>query len=61
MKAETLTMAEKETSESAVAFAGALGTSIAAAMSWGAWHSVWWAIFHGMCSWAYVIYYAIKY
>lgn len=34
-----------------------LGTVIAVALSWSANHSILWAIFHGFCSWLYVIYY----
>jgi len=30
-------------------------------ISYNAWHSIWWAILHGILSWIYVIYYAIKY
>lgn len=36
-----------------------LGVVVAVALSWGANHSVLWAIFHGFLSWFYVIYYLI--
>jgi hypothetical protein len=36
-----------------------LGTVIAVALSWSANHSILWAIFHGFCSWLYVIYYVL--
>ena len=36
-----------------------LGVVIAVALSWGANHSVLWAILHGFFSWFYVIYYFI--
>jgi hypothetical protein len=36
-----------------------LGSAIAVTISWSANHSILWAIFHGILSWAYVLYYAI--
>ena len=36
-----------------------LGCALAIAISWSANNSILWAILHGMCSWLYVIYYAI--
>ncbi len=36
-----------------------LGVVIAVALSWGANHSILWAIVHGFLSWFYVIYYVI--
>lgn len=45
-----------------VARAGvSFGTALAIAISWTANHSILWAILHGLLSWIYVIYYAIKY
>lgn len=38
-----------------------LGSALAIVTSWSVNHSVGWAIVHGLCSWFYVIYYAIKY
>lgn len=38
-----------------------LGTALAVVASWSVNHSLPWAILHGICSWFYVIYYAIKY
>ena len=38
-----------------------LGTVIAVVISYAKWQSIGWAIFHGLLSWVYVIYYAIKY
>ena len=35
-----------------------LGTVIAVVISWSRNRSILWAIFHGICSWFYVIYYA---
>jgi hypothetical protein len=37
------------------------GGCVAIVVSYTAWHSILWAIFHGVLSWAYVIYYAIRY
>lgn len=34
-----------------------LGTLLAVALSWGANHSILWAIVHGVCGWFYVVYY----
>ena len=38
-----------------------LGSVIAAIVSYSAWHSIPWAIFHGFLGWLYVIYYVIAY
>lgn len=46
----------------AVARAGiSFGTALAIAISWSANHSILWAIIHGLFSWVYVIYYAVRY
>ena len=37
------------------------GFPLAICMSWTAWHSVGWAVFHGILGWIYVIYYASTY
>ena len=37
------------------------GTCLAMVISYTNWHSVFWAIVHGLMSWAYVIYYIIRY
>ena len=45
-----------------VAKAGiSFGTALAIAISWSANKSILWAILHGVFSWFYVIYYAIRY
>jgi hypothetical protein len=36
-----------------------IGSVLAIIISWSVNHSILWAIFHGMCGWLYVIYYAI--
>ncbi len=37
------------------------GTALAIAISWSANKSILWALIHGILSWIYVIYYAIRY
>lgn len=37
------------------------GSCLAMIISYVKWHSIGWAIIHGICSWGYVIYYAIRY
>ena len=37
------------------------GTALAITISWSANKSILWAIIHGIFSWFYVIYYAIRY
>lgn len=37
------------------------GSALAMTISWSANKSILWAIVHGIFSWCYVIYYAIKY
>ena len=37
------------------------GSVLAMVISSCTWHSVGWAIFHGLLSWVYVIYYVIRY
>lgn len=37
------------------------GVALAIAISWSANKSILWAMVHGVLSWFYVIYYAIKY
>jgi len=36
------------------------GAALAITISWSANHSILWAIVHGILSWFYVIYYALK-
>ena len=38
-----------------------MGAALAMILSFAKWHSILWAILHGICSWFYVIYYAVKY
>ena len=37
------------------------GSALALVISYVNWHSVGWAIVHGILGWAYVIYYVIRY
>lgn len=37
------------------------GSALAIAISWSANKSILWAILHGILSWFYVLYYAIRY
>ncbi len=37
------------------------GSALAMVISYVNWHSILWAILHGILSWVYVIYYAIRY
>ena len=47
----------KKTVKSGISF----GSALAMVISFTTWHSVGWAIFHGLLSWVYVIYYVIRY
>lgn len=55
--AEKNTTIVKKTVKSGVTF----GSALAMVISYTAWHSIAWAIVHGLLSWAYVIYYIIRY
>jgi len=35
------------------------GSALAMVISYVNWHSVFWAIFHGLLGWVYVVYYVI--
>lgn len=35
------------------------GTALAIAISWSQYQSILWAVLHGICSWFYVIYFAL--
>ena len=50
----------KQTKESVKTGIG-FGTALAMVISYVQWHSIGWAILHGVFGWAYVIYYAVKY
>ena len=37
------------------------GSALAMVISYAKWHSISWAILHGILSWIYVVYFALKY
>ena len=47
----------KEAAKKGITF----GTCLAMVISYTTWHSVGWAIVHGLLSWLYVIYFGIRY
>ena len=47
----------KEVAKKSITF----GTCLAMVISYTTWHSVGWAIVHGILSWLYVIYFVIRY
>lgn len=47
----------KEVVKSGISF----GTALAMVISYCNWHSILWAMIHGVLGWLYVIYYIIKY
>ena len=47
----------KQTVKSGITF----GSALAMVISYTTWHSVGWAIIHGLMSWVYVIYFVLKY
>ena len=49
------------TVESSIKKGISFGTCLAMIISYTAWKSIPWAIFHGLLSWIYVIYYWAKY
>ena len=44
-------------SETASSSGIGFGCALAMTISWSIWHSIKWAILHGICSWGYVAYY----
>lgn len=51
----------KESAKTAAKKGVSLGCVIAVVISYIKWHSIGWAIIHGVFGWAYVIYFGIKY
>lgn len=47
----------KQTVKTGITF----GSCLAMVISYANWHSVFWAIFHGLCSWLYVLYFLLRY
>ena len=56
MEVNKTTIVEK-TVKSGVAF----GSALAMVISYTTWKSIGWAIFHGLLSWVYVIYFILRY
>lgn len=52
---------EKNFKGSAVKSGISFGSALAMVLSYCTWHSVGWAIVHGLMSWFYVIYFVLKY
>jgi hypothetical protein len=46
---------------SAAGYGLSFGSALAMIISYSNWHSIGWAILHGILSWIYVIYFALKY
>lgn len=44
---------------SSVQYGVSFGSALAMVVSFNVNHSIFWAILHGICSWFYVLYYAI--
>jgi hypothetical protein len=38
-----------------------LGYVLAVVLSWGTNHGFWWAVWHAICGWWYVVYWGFKY
>ena len=49
-------MADRTFAASGIGF----GSALAITISWSLWHSVMWAIVHGIFGWLYVLYYLVK-
>ena len=54
-------MAKRDTVTNNVKTGITFGSALAMVISYTSWHSVGWAIIHGLMSWVYVIYYIIRY
>lgn len=54
-------MASKDTVTASSSQVIAIGVSLSVVLSYLKWHSILWAIGHGLLAWLYVIYYAIVY
>jgi len=49
----------RERSANVVKTGVSFGSALAIVISWSVHHSILWAIFHGILSWLYVLYYAL--
>ena len=54
---ENRTTSVEKTVQSGITF----GSALAMVISYTTWKSVGWAIFHGLLSWVYVIYFILRY
>ena len=54
---EKQTTVIRKTVKSGITF----GSALAMVISYTTWHSVGWAIFHGLLSWVYVVYFVLRY
>ena len=54
-------MEKKATVSKTVQHGITFGSALAMVISYVNWHSIGWAIVHGILSWGYVIYYIIRY
>lgn len=57
MRSDTIYTYRWQMARSGITF----GSALAIAISWSVNKSILWAIFHGLLSWLYVLYYAIAY
>lgn len=55
MEGENRTTIIKKTVKTGISF----GSALAMVISYTTWHSIGWAIFHGLLGWIYVIYFMI--
>ncbi len=55
------TLETKKTTKTVVKSGITFGTCLAMVISYTTWYSVGWAIFHGLLSWVYVIYFILRY
>lgn len=55
METENTTTIIKKTVKSGISF----GSALAMVISYTTWHSIFWAIIHGLLGWIYVIYFII--
>ncbi len=58
---EGYSMDKKETITKSVKTGIGFGSALAMVISYVNWHSIFWAIVHGVLGWVYVIYYVIRY
>lgn len=52
---------KKSTAKKAAKSGITFGSALAMVISYTTWHSIGWAIFHGLLSWGYVIYFILRY